>query len=194
MKEMQAKQDEEMKKQEAEMKKRKEEYFKQEAIEIEAMRKSGAIAAQLKEIDAYLAKKKTTTAVKSGDTYVVIKEKGTGVPAVNGKYVTVKYTGRRLATDSVFQSNHYTFPLGEREVIQGWDQGLLLFNKGGKGTLYIPTYLAYGNNAAANGNPEGTLIFEVEVIDVADTREQGAMNQRRMDSIAATKNTVKRPN
>jgi FKBP-type peptidyl-prolyl cis-trans isomerase len=183
-----------MAKQEEENKKKMEEYFKQEAIEIEAMKKSGAIAAQLKEVEDYLGKKKITTAVKSGDTYVVVKEKGTGAPTVNGKFITVKYAGRVLATDSVFQSNHYTFPLGQREVIQGWDQGLLLFNKGGKGTLYIPGYLSYGNNPGPAGKPQAALIFEVEVLDIADTREQGESNQRRYDSIAAVRNTAQRPN
>jgi FKBP-type peptidyl-prolyl cis-trans isomerase FkpA len=194
MKDMQAKQEEEMKKQDAENKIRMQEYFKKEALEIEEMRKSGAIAAQLKEVEAYLAKKKITTAVKSGDTYVVVKEKGTGAPTVNGKFITVKYEGRGLATDSVFQIGHYTFPLGEREVIQGWDQGLLLFNKGGKGTLYIPGYLSYGNNPGPTGKPQEALIFEIEVADIADSKEQGQMNQRRLDSIAATKNTVRTPN
>jgi FKBP-type peptidyl-prolyl cis-trans isomerase FkpA len=193
-KEMMAKQQEEMKKQEAEMQKRKEEYFKNEAKQIEEMRKSGVIAKQEKEITDYLAKKKITNATKSEGTFVVVKEKGTGAPAAKGKYVTVKYSGRRLETDSVFQSSHYTFPLGERQVIWGWDQGLMLFNKGGKGTLYIPTYLAYGDNAAAQERPAGPLIFDVEILEVADTPQQGEVNQKRYDSLAAAKNIVKRAN
>jgi hypothetical protein len=51
-----------------------------------------------------------------------------------------------MATDTLFQASEYIFPLGQREVVQGWDDGLLLFNEGGKGTLYIPAYLAYGKD------------------------------------------------
>ena len=108
--------------------------------------------------------------------------------------MTVKYAGRVLATDSVFQANQYTFPLGQREVIDGWDQGIPQFNVGGKGTLFIPGYLAYGNNPGPAGKPQAALIFEIEVLSVSDTREQAEAEQRRADSIAAAKNTVKTPN
>ena len=74
-----------MAKQQEEMKKRMEEYRKQQAIEIEEMKKNGTLAKQEKEILDYLAKKNITNAKKYEGTYVVIKEKGTGAPAVNGK-------------------------------------------------------------------------------------------------------------
>ena len=193
-KEMMAKQQEEMKKQEAEMKKRKEEYFKQEAIEIEEMKRSGVIANQEKEILNYLAKKGITNAKKAEGTYVVIKEKGTGAPAVNGKIVTVKYAGRVLATDSVFQANQYIFPLGQREAIWGWDQGIPQFNVGGKGTLYVPGYLAYGKNPGPAGKPQAALIFEIEILNISDTMEQAEADKMKADSTAAAKNTVKKPN
>ena len=180
--------------QQEEMKKRKEEYFKQEALQIEEMRKSGVIAKQEKEITDYLAKKKITTAKKYEGTYVVIKEKGTGVPAEKGKFVTVKYAGRVLATDSVFQASQYTFPLGEREVVWGWDQGIAQFNKGGKGTLFIPGYLAYGDDPGPAGKPQAALIFEVEILNVTDTREQAQEEKRKADSTAAAKNMTKPQN
>src|SRR4030095_11176831 len=90
---------------------------------------------------------------------------GTGSPVNDEDTVTVKYTGRLLATDSVFQSSTYTFPLGEGAVIAGWDEGIKLFKVGGKGTLYIPGFLAYGANARPPFRPFEALIFDVEVTD-----------------------------
>ena len=54
-------------------------------------------------------------------------------------------------------------------LIRGWNEGLVLFKKGGKGTLYIPGFLAYG--ADPNGparKPFAPLIFDVEILEVSD--------------------------
>lgn len=170
------------------MAKRREEMKKQRAAEFEELRKSGEIEKEEKEILAYLAAKNITNYKKADGTFVVIKEKGTGAPAVNGKFVTVKYEGRVLATDSVFQASEYIFPLGEGEVIQGWDQGIPEFNEGGKGTLYIPGYLAYGKSAGPPANrPYAALIFEIEVLNVSDTREIAEREKFVADSLSAAK-------
>lgn len=187
-------QDREMKEQEekqkAEIAKRIEEYKKQQAIELEELRKSGGIEKQEKEVLDYLAKKKITNFKKVGGTYVVVKEKGNGVPALNNKFIHVKYAGRVLATDSVFQANEYIFPLGQEEVIKGWDEGIAEFNKGGKGTLYIPGYLAYGSSPGPANVPWSALIFEVEILNVSDTREI-AQTQKTADSLLAIKKIKK---
>jgi FKBP-type peptidyl-prolyl cis-trans isomerase FkpA len=180
-KEMMAKQQEEMKQRLAEAK-------KQRAIEIEQLRKSGEVEKEEKEILAYLAAKKITNYKKVGGTYVVIKDKGTGAPAVNGKFVTVKYAGRVLTTDSLFQANQYIFQPGEAEVIQGWDEGIPEFNEGGKGTLYVPGYLAYGKSEGPPANKAyAALIFEVEILNVSDTREAANRDKFVADSIVAAR-------
>lgn len=142
--------------------------------EIEDLRKSGELEKQNKEVEAYLAKNNVKTEKAPKGTYVLIKEKGTGEPALSGKFVNVKYSGRTLRTDSVFQESEYTFQLGTGGVIQGWDDGIPMFNKGGKGTLYIPGYLAYGKNPGpgANGKPYDALVFDIEVLGVGNTYEE----------------------
>ena len=133
------------------------------AKQVEDLRKSGEIDKELKNMESYLASKKITAQQTGSGTFVVIKQQGTGASVNDGDTVAVKYTGRILATDSVFQSNSYTFPLGEGAVIAGWDEGLKLFKVGGKGTLYIPGFLAYGANARPPFRAFEALIFDVEL-------------------------------
>ena len=129
----------------------------------EDWRKSGEIDKELKNMEIYLASKKITAQQTGSGTFVVIKQQGTGASVKDEDTVTVKYTGRILATDSVFQSDSYTFPLGEAAVIQGWDEGIKLFKVGGKGTIYIPGFLAYGANARPPFRAFEALIFDVEL-------------------------------
>ena len=133
------------------------------AKQIDELRKSGEIDKELKNMESYLASKKITAQQTGLGTFVVIKQQGTGASVGDGDTVAVKYTGRILANDSVFESNTYTFPLGEGSVIQGWDEGLRLFKVGGSGTLYIPGFLAYGPNARPPFRAFEALIFDVEL-------------------------------
>ena len=49
-----------------------------------------------------------------------------------------------LVDDKQFDAGVYVFQLGPGNAIQGWHDGIALFNKGGKGILYVPGTLAYG--------------------------------------------------
>jgi FKBP-type peptidyl-prolyl cis-trans isomerase FkpA len=133
------------------------------AKQIEDLRKTGEIDKELKNMESYLASKKITAQQTGLGTFVVIKQQGTGASVNDGDTVAVKYTGRILASDSVFESSTYTFPLGEGSVIQGWDEGLKLFKVGGKGTIYVPGFLAYGPNARPPFRAFEALIFDVEL-------------------------------
>jgi FKBP-type peptidyl-prolyl cis-trans isomerase len=142
--------------------------------EFEELKKSGEMDKQIKAMETYLAGKKISAQKTNEGTFVVVNQKGSGEPAVDGKFISVKYTGKILETDSVFESNVYTFQMGTGNVIRGWDDGLKLFSKGGKGILYVPGFLAYGKNAGPGGKPYQALIFDVEVLNVSNTQEQPA--------------------
>lgn len=100
---------------------------------------------------------KTTS---SGLIYV-IDEMGEGISPEVGDTVQVSYTGY-FTDDEVFDTSEgkgpYEFVLDLGEVIQGWDEGIALFNAGGSGTLYIPAKLAT--------NVED-MIFDVTIESVA---------------------------
>jgi len=140
----------------------------------EEMVRTGEVDKGIKEMETYLAAKKINAQKTGNGVFVVIKQQGNGPAADSGKFVTVKYSGRRLATDSVFETNSYTFQLGMGKVIRGWDEGLKLFKKGGKGTLYIPGFMAYGKNPRPESpfKPYDPLIFDVEMVEVSDSMPQ----------------------
>ena len=99
---------------------------------------------------------------------------GTGAEAQKGYIVSVQYTGwiyrngnKGAKFDSSLDRNKpFTFTLGKREVIDGWEKGILGMKVGGKRTLIIPPNLAYGATGGAGGviPPGATLIFDVELI------------------------------
>lgn len=157
-----------MKEQEEQMAKMREQQKQQRMTEDLEYEKSGEAAKGIAAIEAYL-KGKNITAQKTGKgTFVEIKQQGTGALADSGKYVTVKYTGRTLETDSVFDAGTYPLQLGVGEVIPGWDEGLQVFRQGAKGTLYVPGFRAYGKNHP-QFKPFQAMIFDVEMLNVSDT-------------------------
>lgn len=170
-----------MKEQEEQMAKMVKEQKEQQLKDELEMEKSGEAAKGIATIESYL-KEKNIAAQKTGKgTFVLIKEQGTGPMADSGKYVTVKYTGRTLEKDSVFDSGTYPLQLGVDPVIAGWQEGLKLFRQGGKGTLYIPGFRAYGNSHP-KFKPFQSMIFDVEMLNVSDTmpkQPQQPMPQRR---------------
>ncbi len=101
------------------------------------------------------------------------ENEGTGAAVTKGKKVKVHYTGKLMANGKKFDSSRdrgepIEFEVGKGQVIQGWEKGLTHFKKGGKGTLYIPSPLAYGSKGAGDMIPaDAILIFDVEVVDVS---------------------------
>jgi len=96
---------------------------------------------------------------------------GTGATAVPGKPVSVHYTGW-LTNGDKFDSSRdrgkpFVFPLGEGQVIKGWDEGVAGMKAGGKRQLRIPPALGYGDSGAGGViPPNATLIFDVELLEV----------------------------
>lgn len=120
-------------------------------------------------IDAYLIDNGLTAESTLEGLRYNITETGNGVFPKTGDIVVVNYTGKSL-NGNVFDSNNsggFSFALGRRQVIAGWDLGIALLSKGGKATLYLPSGLAYGNSGSGRAiAPNEVLIFDVELVDI----------------------------
>lgn len=158
------------KEQEEQMTKQQKAMEEQQLKDMQEWEKSGEVAKEMKELEEYLAATKINAQKTGKGTYVYIQQQGTGPTAEVGKYVKVKYTGKILTTDSTFESNIIpSLQLGKDPVIQGWTEGLQLFKQGGKGTLYIPGFLAYGARPGPGSKPFEALKFDIELLMVSDT-------------------------
>lgn len=104
----------------------------------------------------------------SGLKYV-IHEEGSGPKPAKGEQISVNYYGMLDADGKMFDNSWnrgqpHQFSLGTGQVIQGWDEGLALLNKGTKATLFIPPSLGYGAAGSPPAIPENaSLIFYVEL-------------------------------
>ena len=108
-----------------------------------------------------------------GGMYYVIDKQGTGAQPSPGKKVKVNYRGTLLdgsEFDSSLQPGRepFEFVLGQGQVIKGWDQGIPMFNVGGKGKLIIPPSMGYGENGQGKIPANSWLVFDIEVLGVSD--------------------------
>jgi len=128
-------------------------------------------------LNEYFAKNNIKATKTPSGLYYRIIEEGTGENAKPGQKVGMQYLGK-LLDGQVFDSNMdenftpkpgtpFTFTLGVGQVIKGWDEGVALLKKGTKGTLYLPSNLAYGSSGAGGRiPPNAVLIFNVQVVNI----------------------------
>ncbi len=95
---------------------------------------------------------------------------GDGEVVCPGDTVLAHYTGIQASDGEQFDSSWERgepSEFGLDQVIQGWTEGLVGMKVGGRRTLVIPSDMAYGDDAAAQGRPEGVLVFTVDMIGVS---------------------------
>jgi peptidylprolyl isomerase len=99
--------------------------------------------------------------------------KGKGKAARSGDDVTVQYVGVSFSTGEQFDASWdggqpFSFPLGEGQVIPGWDKGVAGMRVGGRRKLTIPPDQGYGTEGNLPAiQPNETLIFVVDLLDIA---------------------------
>ena len=98
---------------------------------------------------------------------------GEGKKIIHHSWVQIEYTGS-FENGEVFDTNvgknrPLVVQMGMKEVIPGFEQGIMGSTKGTKRKIKIPSSLAYGEKGGGNIIPPNTdLIFEFEIIDVLD--------------------------
>lgn len=121
-------------------------------------------------ISKYIIDNKITVKPTADGIYYIETLKGKGENITEGKNVKVMYTGK-FTDGNVFDSNMkpggqpLEFLVGEHKMIPGMEKAVIMMKKGGKGTVIIPSSLAYGNGGGQM-KPYATLIFDIEVVDV----------------------------
>ena len=100
---------------------------------------------------------------------------GDGAVPAAGQKVVVHYTGwlddggkpGRKFDSSRDRGAPFSFTLGRREVISGWDLGVANMRVGGRRTLILPAEHGYGARGAGGViPPNATLIFDVELLGI----------------------------
>lgn len=118
-----------------------------------------------------------TPAVKNNENMsdkvqVGVLKEGSGVAAKTGDTVAVHYVG--TLTDgtkfdsSVDRGQPFSFKLGARAVIAGWEIGVNGMKVGEVRRLIIPPQFGYGEAGTPGGPipPNATLLFEVQLLKI----------------------------
>ena len=104
---------------------------------------------------------------------IISDKPGDGKKIIYHSWVQIEYTGS-FESGEVFDTNigkdrPLVVQIGMKEVIPGFERGIIGTTKGTKRKIKIPAELAYGEKGGGNVIPPNTdLIFEFEIIDVLD--------------------------
>jgi len=121
-------------------------------------------------IESFLEKNKMDVMPTENGAYMVSSKTGTGDFPVKGDTVLVNYTGRTLdgtIFDRSMENKPFQFVLGTNMVIQGWEECIPLLNKGSVARMVIPSDLGYGGKEYGTLPAYATLVFDVEIVDIA---------------------------
>ncbi|MDX1407827.1 MAG: FKBP-type peptidyl-prolyl cis-trans isomerase [Saprospiraceae bacterium] len=122
-----------------------------------------------REIDAHviadwISERGLTAESTASGLHYLIDEPGNNEHPDVSSTIHIIYAGRLLDGFEFDASNGVVeFPLNA--LIQGWQEGIPLFGKGGSGTLIIPSHLGYGSAPRTGIPPNSVLVFDIELVD-----------------------------
>lgn len=140
---------------------------------------------------AYVSAKGLKTTVSASGLNYVISTQGSGVKPNPGDTVVVNYTGSFLS-GKIFDTSlpdiakkagtfnpqrpyePLKMPVGMSNSIPGFEEGLMLLNKGSKATLIMPSNLAYGEQGNQGIPPFTPLVFEIEMVNIIPAKAGAA--------------------
>ncbi len=123
--------------------------------------------------EAFLAENKTKEGVvtlPSGLQYKVLTA-GTGPKPTATDTVSCNYKGTFIDGKEFDSSKGTPISFGVTGVIKGWTEALQLMPVGSKWQLFIPSDLAYGDAGRPGIPPGSTLLFDVELVSIADQKK-----------------------
>lgn len=131
--------------------------------------------------EKYIADNNITAKPTADGLYIIPIEKGNGPKVQDGKQVTVNYTGR-LLDGTVFDSSDPTsgfadahdpisYVVGQQPMIRGWEEAVKTMRQGDKVRIIVPSDLGYGAYGGGPIPPYATLVFDIEVLTVAEPQQ-----------------------
>ena len=108
---------------------------------------------------------------QSGLVYI-IENQGAEPKASQGAKLSVHYKGTFRADGKQFDSSYdrnapMDFVFIDQKMIPGFEEGLAMLGKGGKGTFIIPYFQAYGAAGRPGAIPPySDLVFDVEIVNL----------------------------
>lgn len=122
------------------------------------------------DLDQFTGTLQNVQKTESGLMYVVVKEGNKAKKPKKGDKVSMLYTGS-FTSGEIFDENQsveqpFEFNVGLGQVIQGWDEGVLLMGEGAKFKFIIPWNLAYGERGSGPIKPYSSLVFDVELLKI----------------------------
>jgi FKBP-type peptidyl-prolyl cis-trans isomerase FkpA len=117
-------------------------------------------------ISQYLRENNINAERDSSGIYFVLHTNGGKQKPTTESCVMVNYEGKLLQNGQVFDKNQgISFPLNQ--VIPGWQIGIPKLGLTDKGTIYIPSSLAYGPQGVPGAIPPNSiLVFDVELLSI----------------------------
>ncbi|MDR0619602.1 MAG: FKBP-type peptidyl-prolyl cis-trans isomerase [Bacteroidales bacterium] len=129
----------------------------------------------------YLKEHKLNAVPAESGIYFIPVRKGSGAKLTHGQEVKVNYVGKMLdgrIFDGNWESelkkaginteggrfNPITVNLGTGQVIPGFEEAIMLMQKGGRATVIMPSSLAYGPHGNQGIPPFSPLVFDLEIL------------------------------
>jgi FKBP-type peptidyl-prolyl cis-trans isomerase FkpA len=116
--------------------------------------------------------------------YYIETRAGRGPAIKEGSAVTLNYVarladGKIIETsvkeeaiksgtfDSLFEYTPFSFIMGDKSTVAGWEEGISCMRRGGKAILVVPSSLAYGEEGLEDLIPPyAPVVYEIEILDV----------------------------
>jgi len=104
-----------------------------------------------------------------GGIYYFVADYGAGETINEGDSISVEYTGINLDEKSgkeyvkFAEDEIFTFIAGDKDIMQGWNDAVEIFKKGGVGILIFPYNKAYGSKQIGSIPPYSTLVFYFKI-------------------------------
>ena len=119
----------------------------------------------------YLAANNLTEHTNTGLFYTILKTTNGAVPQ-EGQTAQIRYVASFLDGSALGSSDELGGPfdvtIGQHKVLRGLEEGVGMMHVGEKARFVIPYTLAYGDNAYGRVPAYSNLVFDVELLGIAE--------------------------